>query len=153
MSLRALSVFLRLMAWVAPATARGRWSEEWLAEIELVARERGARTAARVALGAAPDAFSFRRLSRERARLRDSEDGKGPMRLGISTTDLKLAIRMLVRYPGLTLVGVLGMAVGITIAAGAITIVSALMNPALPFEEGERIVAIGNWDVRTNNQE
>jgi hypothetical protein len=41
--------------------------------------------------------------------------------VGISSTDLKLAVRMLVRYPGLTAVGVLGMAVGIAIAAGALT--------------------------------
>src|SRR5687767_5479012 len=40
------------------------------------------------------------------------------MSIGFSWMDFKLGFRMLTRYPGLTLVGVLGMAVGIAIAAG-----------------------------------
>jgi hypothetical protein len=80
-------------------------------------------------------------------------DDRGFAWLGGFSLDLRLAIRMLARYPGLTTVGVLGMAVGVTIASAALTIGASLMDPALPVDEGERIVAIGNWDVRTNNQE
>ena len=68
----------------------------------------------------------------------------------VSVTDVKLALRMLVRYPGLTLVGTLGMAVGIAIAAGMLSLLGAVTNPALPFEDGARIIAIQNHDTRQN---
>jgi predicted permease len=64
----------------------------------------------------------------------------------ISVTDVKLAGRMLLRSPGLTLVGMLGMAVGIAIAAGAYSILRAVADPDLPLDEGDRIVAIQNRD-------
>jgi predicted permease len=67
--------------------------------------------------------------------------------------DFKLALRMLIRYPGLTLVGVLGMAVGITITAGAFAIIYTFLDPALPFDEGDRIVAIQTWDTAKNQAE
>ena len=43
------------------------------------------------------------------------------MSIGFSWIDFRLAGRMLVRYPGLTLVSVLGMAVGIAIATATFT--------------------------------
>lgn len=72
---------------------------------------------------------------------------------GFSVIDLRLALRMLVRYPGLTLVSVIGMAVGIGIAAASLTLIHGLLNPRLPLEDGDRIVALQNWDVSTNNAE
>ena len=72
---------------------------------------------------------------------------------GVSWIDIKLAARMLVRHPGLTLVAVLGMAVGIAIATATFTIASRLLNPVLPLDEGQRIVAIQNWNVSTQNRE
>jgi putative ABC transport system permease protein len=70
-----------------------------------------------------------------------------------SALDVTLAWRMLIRYPGLSLVSVLGMSVGITIAAGAFTIVSMLMGTTLPLPEGDRLVSLVNWDAATNNRE
>src|SRR5687768_10566422 len=70
------------------------------------------------------------------------------LRHAVSATDVKLALRMLVRSPGLTLVGTLGMAVGIAIAAGMLSMLSAMTGPVLPFEEGDRIVVIENYDTR-----
>ena len=67
--------------------------------------------------------------------------------------DVKLAIRMLVRFPGLTLVSVLGMSVAITIAAGGFSIFGMLLNPTLPLHEGDRIVSLQNWDVANTNAE
>lgn len=94
-------------------------------------------------------AFSIHFLAeRLRERRRDTD-----MSIGMSWIDLKLAARMLSRSPGLTLVGVLGMAVGIAIAAGAFTIGGELLDTSLPLDEGDRIVAIQQWDVRTNNRE
>lgn len=70
-----------------------------------------------------------------------------------SALDFTLAWRMLLRYPGLSLVSVLGMAVGITIAAGAFTIVSMMMGTKLPLPDGDRLVSLVNWDASTNNRE
>lgn len=70
-----------------------------------------------------------------------------------SALDFTLAWRMLLRYPGLSLVSVLGMSVGITIAAGAISIVSMLMGTTLPLPEGDRLVSLVNWDAATNSRE
>ena len=70
-----------------------------------------------------------------------------------SALDFTLAWRMLLRYPGLSLVSVLGMSVGITIAAGAFTIVSMMMGTTLPLPEGDRLVALVNWDTSTNDRE
>jgi predicted permease len=67
--------------------------------------------------------------------------------------DLKLGLRMLARYPGLTAVAVLGMAVGIAICAAAFVIGHRLLDPSMPLDESDRIVAIQNWDIRTNDRE
>lgn len=85
-------------------------------------------------------AFSFAaRFSGERLR---------GLRHAVSSTDAKLALRMLLRSPGLTMVGTLGMAVGIAIAAGMLSMLSAMTGPVLPFEEGDRIVVIEHYDTR-----
>jgi hypothetical protein len=75
------------------------------------------------------------------------------MSTGFSSIDLRLAIRMLVRYPGITLVGVFGMAVGMAIATAVFTIVFSLLDPIVPLESGDRVVSLVNWDVATNNRE
>src|SRR5918994_1604608 len=58
-------------------------------------------------------------------------------RAAFSALDFTLAWHMLLRYPGLSLVSVLGMSVGIAIAAGGFTIVSMVMGTRLPLPEGE----------------
>ena len=70
-------------------------------------------------------------------------------RLGpaFSTLDFTLAWRMLIRYPGLSIVSVLGMTVGIAIAAGAFTVIGAMTNAELPLPEGDGVVSLVNWDV------
>jgi putative ABC transport system permease protein len=71
-----------------------------------------------------------------------------PMR--ISWLDVKLGIRMLVRYPALTVVA--GLAMAFAIAAGAATFeaVQRVTNPTLPLPEGERIVGLNYWDGRAS---
>jgi putative ABC transport system permease protein len=75
---------------------------------------------------------------------------KGP---AFSALDFTLAWRMLLRYPGLSLVSVLGMSVGITIAAGAFTGASMMMGTTLPLPEGDRLVSLMNWDASTSDRE
>jgi predicted permease len=76
-------------------------------------------------------------------------------RLGVawSGLDAVLAWRMIVRHPGLSVVGVCGISVGIAIAVTAFTIVGALTDPPLPLPKGERIVSLLNWDAATRNRE
>ena len=68
--------------------------------------------------------------------------------LGFSWLDVKLGLRMLARYPGLSVVSVIGMAMAIAIGTGAFTFVSAVLDPSLPLHEGERLVSIQNADAR-----
>jgi len=66
--------------------------------------------------------------------------------------DTKLGVRMLVKYPGLTLVGGLGTAVAIAISTASFAFLYAYMASTLPLDQGDRIVALENWDVEANNE-
>ncbi|HEU0079237.1 MAG TPA: ABC transporter permease, partial [Longimicrobiaceae bacterium] len=67
--------------------------------------------------------------------------------------DFRLGGRMLVKYPGLTLVG--GFAMAFAIWAGAITFVMGgqFLHPTLPLPGGERVVQIHSWDASANEEE
>ena len=56
--------------------------------------------------------------------------------------DYKLGLRMLVKYPGLTIAGGLALAIAIGIGAGWYDLSGDLLKPALPFPEGDRIVEV-----------
>jgi putative ABC transport system permease protein len=71
----------------------------------------------------------------------------------LSALDVILAWRMLVRYPGLSIISVFGMAVGIAIAGGSFIVVAAMMNATLPLPDSARVVSLLNWDVSNNNRE
>jgi predicted permease len=60
--------------------------------------------------------------------------------------DLKLGLRMLLKYPMLTLVGGIAITVATAIGVGATEFVHDLLLPELPFEEGDRIVRIYQVD-------
>ena len=70
-----------------------------------------------------------------------------------SRLDFILAWRMLLRYPGLSIVGVFAMSIGIAVAAGAFTIVTMMLSPVLPLADGDRLVSIVSWDASNNNRE
>lgn len=68
--------------------------------------------------------------------------------------DVKLGGRMLIKYPGLALVGGFGIAVAVAIAAGGFSVTYGnFLAPSLPFEEGDRIVSIEIWDAAASNPE
>ena len=73
--------------------------------------------------------------------------------LRMSWLDFKLGFRMLVRYPGLTIVGGLAMAFAIWIGSGAFELAMQIIRPTLPLPDGNRIVAIQNWDVVASRAE
>jgi hypothetical protein len=62
--------------------------------------------------------------------------------------ELKLGARMLVRYPGLTVVGSLAMAFAVVVGAGVFEMVQRATNPTLPLPEADRIVGLAYcWTV------
>lgn len=61
--------------------------------------------------------------------------------------DLKLGLRMLVKYPMLTLVGGIAITIATAIGVGASEFVRDMVAPKLPFEDGDRIVRLYHNDV------
>ena len=56
--------------------------------------------------------------------------------------DIKLGGRMLVKYPGLTLVGGLAMAFAILVGIVIVQFAGLFLYPSLPLANGDRIVAL-----------
>jgi predicted permease len=65
--------------------------------------------------------------------------------IAFSWLDVRLACRMLRRYPGLTVVGGLAMAFGIAAGVVGFEVITQLANPRLPLPEGDRIVGLQHW--------
>ena len=69
------------------------------------------------------------------------------MRTGMSWLDIKLGLRMLRRYPGLTIVGGLAMAFAIATGASVFEFLNQMTGPSLPLEDGDRIVGVRLWNT------
>ena len=67
---------------------------------------------------------------------------------GMSVLDFKLGARMLMRYPGLTVLGGLAIAFAICAGAGTFEFLTQVGAPKLPFEGGDRLVALELWDTK-----
>ncbi|MGH7481910.1 MAG: ABC transporter permease, partial [Longimicrobiales bacterium] len=145
---RGLQARLRLL--LSRRAAEERTEEEFRFHVEMEAERlvrdagldpREARRRALVAFGG---------VERHKEALRD---GRGLAWLGGLSLDFKLGFRMLVKYPGLTIVG--GLAMAFAIWAGAVTfvLVGQFISPTLPLPGGDRIVQIQNWDVSANDVE
>lgn len=93
--------------------------------------------------------LAFGGVDRHKEAMRDGRTF--PWAGGLSI-DLKLGLRMMRKHPGLTLVGGLGMAFAIAVAAVFDATLGAASAP-LPGPGGERIVALEVWDAEVNNQE
>ena len=68
--------------------------------------------------------------------------------LRFSLLDFKVGLRMLARYPGLTVVGTIAIAVAIAVGAIYFEAVNKWQNPRLPVSDPERVVSIRNWDMK-----
>ena len=71
----------------------------------------------------------------------------------MSWLDFRLGIRMLVKYPGLTLVGGLAFAFAIWVAASAFEFAGQVLFPRLPLPDAGRVVAIESWDAAAGQAE
>lgn len=64
----------------------------------------------------------------------------------VSALDFKLGVRMLRRYPGLSLIGGLALSVAIAIGVLAFQLAHEQLTPTLPLDQGDRVVRIENFD-------
>src|SRR5690606_29647555 len=115
-------------------------------EAERLQRERGldaaeARRQAAVAFGGVE---KYREAGRE---------ARGLAWLGGLALDLKLGGRMLVKYPGLAIVGGLAMAFAICVGVVFFEMVMLFVSPRLPLPGGDRIVYLRNYDVQASEPE
>jgi predicted permease len=140
------------------------WTKRWSRRLRALARKDAVEreldeelafhlemeTAKNLRAGMAPEearrraAITFGGVERFKEEVRDSR------RLGWTTgmsLDFRLGARMLARYPGLTLVGGLAIAFAIAIGAATFEVVTQLVHPSLPLDEGRRVVGIRNWDA------
>jgi predicted permease len=67
--------------------------------------------------------------------------------------DYKLGLRMLLKYPGLTIAGGLALAVAIGIGAGWYDVWGKLLSPTIPLPDGDRVVLIETQNTLTNAPE
>ena len=66
--------------------------------------------------------------------------------------DFKLGLRMMLKYPGLTFIGVVGLSVAVAIGAAAFGMISNFIAGSLPLDEGDRIVAIQNLNSGSDDR-
>ena len=140
----------RLRLLLARRDAESRMNEEFRFHLEMEAdrlvREEGlapqeARRRARLAFGYA---------ERYKEELRE---GRGPAWPSGLSLDLKLGFRMLVKHPGLTLIGGLAFAFAIWVAAGAFEFAGQVLSPRLPLPDAGRVVALESWDAAAGRAE
>ena len=74
----------------------------------------------------------------------------------ISWLDWKLGLRLLLKYPALTIIGGLSLAAAIALGAVGIELAGELLYTRLPFVEGDRVVRLethGRWPRRAWSSE
>jgi putative ABC transport system permease protein len=69
------------------------------------------------------------------------------------STDVKLGLRMLAKYPGLTVVAVFALSLAIGAGAGYLEFTQDMLHGRLPFPDGDRIVGIQTWDTESGDPE
>ena len=74
-------------------------------------------------------------------------DTRGTQWIDGIAMDCRIGLRMLAKHRSLTIIGAFTMTVTIAIGATSFEIISEALNPALPFEDGDRVVSI---DTRPN---
>src|SRR5215208_2269770 len=73
--------------------------------------------------------------------------------LRFSWLDFKVGFRMLARYPGLTVVGTVAIAVAIALGTLYFEAVNKWQNPRLPIRDADRVISIRNWDASRFGEE
>lgn len=96
-------------------------------------------------------ALALRRAGTRRRAAAAGAVGSERTRVGarISWLDFKIAYRMLIKYPGLTVTAGLAIAFGVTLAAVSFEFFTDVFYPTLPVDEPHELVEIRNRDIRT----
>jgi predicted permease len=81
------------------------------------------------------------------------ERAREQARPGVSATDIRLALRLLVKHPGLTVVGGIAMAFAIAVGAATFEFLKQVVYPTMPLSQGDRIVGIQLWHSAANGVE
>jgi putative ABC transport system permease protein len=133
---------VQLAAILAPRDLRARWREEWLAEID----HSTSRYVLRRGLGAPLDALLLRWTTRAPGLATRGESardgglgGRVPWRLG---QDLRHAGRLIWRRPGVAILVVLTLAIGIAGATTTFSVADAILWHPLPFPHANRFVRL-----------
>ncbi|HSH40443.1 MAG TPA: ABC transporter permease [Chthoniobacterales bacterium] len=133
----------RLRALFGRSSIERDMDEELRAHISL-------RTEANIAAGMSPDEA----LRDARVRFGGLEgikeacrDVRGAGMFDVLVQDVRFAGRMIRKYPGLSLVSVIGMSVAIAVAAGYFAVSNAFLDPTVPIPDGDRVVSLQNTDA------
>jgi predicted permease len=70
-----------------------------------------------------------------------------------SALDFKVGVRILARFPGLTLVGTVAIAVAIALSTLYFEALNKWQNPALPLPNADRVTSVGAWDASRSSPE
>ena len=154
---RAATFVYRLALRAFPPAERARYAGEMTDAFQRELAARRSHGAARAFvfvaaawLDAARAGLGERRYQRRKGRF--SRRG-GAMRIGMSWLDVKLGLRMLARFPGLTVAGGLALAIAIGIGAGWYDLSGDLFRPTLPLPGGDRLVEIEMRDAASSQDE
>ena len=75
------------------------------------------------------------------------------MRMGWSWLDVRLGVRMLVKYPGLSLVGGAAIAFAVLVGAVFFELLTQALHPELPLPRGAEVVGVRTWDSARQDPE
>ena len=122
-------------------------------ELAARAQARAVWGAPRFVVAACLDAVSAGLGERRRLRERRRRSAGSRARLAVSGLDVKLGLRMLIRFPGLSIAGGLALAIAIGIGAAWYDLTGDQLRPRLPLPEGGRIVEVEMHNSASNRTE
>jgi putative ABC transport system permease protein len=132
-----------------PSSHRAKYADEMIDTFKeglAAQRERPLRFAAAAYLDAVGAGLGERRRCR-------TQHQRGAMTIGMSWLDVKLGLRMLFKYKGLSLAGGLALAGAIGLGAVWYDFLTDQLHPRLPFSEGDRLVEIEMRNAATSQGE
>ncbi|HEU5211018.1 MAG TPA: ABC transporter permease [Longimicrobiales bacterium] len=125
-------------------------AEEMEFHVEMEAQRRmredglGAREARRRA------SLAFGGVDKHREAVREA---RGLAWLSSLRLDVKLGFRMLIKYPGLTIAGILAIAVAVGVASAWFEFSGYISRPSLGFPDADQVVILDNFDDRSGDSD